>query len=420
MLLRGIGLRRAVRSTIILGAGASRGASFAGPSQQVLPPLDADFFRQAQRLDEQTFKSHASEVIDFVRDEYGASHLPTLETLFTELEGYDKFLQRLYVKPGRRPERYKKQLARLLDLIPVVFRAACGQKTCTWHDRIAYALRKEDAVISFNYDVLIDEALSRLANGIWLADRGYGFKIKDGISSWSANSTPGASPTKTYLRLLKPHGSLHWADIDVVKKRLRLDTDAYGSRGERDNIIPPTWDKAILGEWPWKPVWQAASSMLRSTRCLIVIGYSVPQTDLTSQALIRSSLSGGSLRLLVVANPDSNARGRVIDLARGAIDSRTRILELDSLQEFAQLLDETPQERRKRQATSRRLRALAEQVHELEELTGDLEWVDLDDLEDRVGDLENQDFADLEGRIHGLEGLDDRIDELEARIETLG
>jgi hypothetical protein len=419
MLLRGIGLKRAVRSTVILGAGASRGASFAGPAQQVLPPLDADFFQQAQRLDEQTFKSFASEVIDFVRDEYGASNLPTLETLFTELEGYDKFLQRLYVKRGRKPERYKKQLARLLDLIPVVFRVACGDQTCAWHDRIAFALRKEDAVISFNYDVLIDEALSRLATGIWLADRGYGFKIKDGTSSWSAKSTPGAFPTKTYLRLLKPHGSLHWADIDGAKKQLRLDTDAYGSRGARENIIPPTWDKGILGEWPWKPVWQEASAMLQSTRCLIVIGYSVPQTDLTSQALIRSSLSGGSLRLLVVANPDPRARGRVIDLARGAIDSRTRILELDSLREFAQLLDETPKERRNRQATSRRLRALAEQVQDLEELTGDLEWVELDDLEGRIDELENQDFDDLEERVHSIEGLDDRMDEIEARMDSL-
>jgi hypothetical protein len=56
MLLRGVGVRRAVRSTVILGAGASRGASFAGTARQVLPPVDADFFRQAQRLDEQSFR----------------------------------------------------------------------------------------------------------------------------------------------------------------------------------------------------------------------------------------------------------------------------------------------------------------------------------------------------------------------------
>ncbi len=414
MLLRGIGLQRAVRSTIILGAGASRGASFARSPQQVLPPLDADFFQQAQRLDENTFNNHVAEVIDFVRDEYGASNLPTLETLFTQLEGYDKFLQRLYVKPGRKPERYKKQLSRLLELIPLVFRAACGGKRCHWHDRIAFALRKEDAVISFNYDVLMDEALARLAKGVWKADRGYGFPIKDGVDAWSAETTPGGFPTKTYLRLLKPHGSLHWGHIDVPKKSLRLHTDAYAHRSARANIIPPTWDKGILGEWPWKPVWQEASTMLQATRCLIVIGYSVPQTDLTSQALIRSSLSEGNLRLLVVANPDPVARGRVVDLARGAINSRTRILELDDLAEFAQLLDETPVEQRERQATLRQLQAVEEQVDDLEDLTDDLEVIDLNDLDWRIDELEDQDFDGLERQI---EELETKVSDLEGLVE---
>ena len=65
------------------------------------------------------------------------------------------------------------------------------------------------------------------------------------------------------------------------------------------------------------------------------------QTDLTSQALIQSLLSGGQLRLVVVANPDPAARARVVDLARGAITPSTRILELDTLRDFARLLDET-------------------------------------------------------------------------------
>src|SRR5690348_8803431 len=76
MLLRKVGLSRAVRSTVILGAGASRGASFANASRQVLPPLDADFFEQAQRIDENEFSGAGREVIDFVRDEYGTTQMP--------------------------------------------------------------------------------------------------------------------------------------------------------------------------------------------------------------------------------------------------------------------------------------------------------------------------------------------------------
>jgi hypothetical protein len=184
--------------------------------------------------------------------------------------------------------------------------------------------------------------------------------------------------------------------VDPGAKSLRLAADPYAQRSARDNIIPPTWDKNILGEWPWKPVWEEAARILKDTRCLIVIGYSVPATDLTSQALIRSSLSGGSLRLLVVANPDSEARARVIDLARGAITSRTRILEVSYLTDFVRLLDMTPEEERDREQTARRLRTvqrrirdLQSDVRKLDDRSEDLEYVDVDSLEDRVDALES-------------------------------
>jgi hypothetical protein len=402
MLLRGVGLRRAVRSTVILGAGASRGASFAEAPRQVFPPLDADFFQQAQRLDEQLFKDHGREVIEFVRDEFGMTQPPTLETLFTQLQGFDQFLQHFYARRGRRPGRYKKQLANLLELIPLLFRSALAGETCAWHDRIAYALRNGDTVINFNYDVLMDEALSRLGAGRWKADCGYGLKLVDGVDAWSAASTPGAFPRKKFLRLLKPHGSLHWAGIDRDRQRLRLEADAYAQRPAKGNIIPPTWDKQILGEWPWKPIWRQAGLMLQQTRCLIVVGYSVPQTDLMSQALIRSSLSEGmgNLRLVVVANPDADARARVIDLARAAITPSTRILELDTLRDFVGLLDETPQERREREQTPRRIRVLSRRVKEIKD---SLEPHDLEDLEFRLDELEEHDMGAIESRLDALE-----------------
>jgi len=404
---------------VILGAGASRGASFADATRQVLPPLDADFFEQAQRIDEAEFKGAGREVIDFVRDEYGATQMPTLEALFTQAQGYEQFVRQFYSRPGPKPRRYKKQLGYLLELIPRVFEAAFDDQECTWHDRIAYAMRKGDTIISFNYDVLIDEALTRLGEGIWKADPGYGISIAEGTASWSAPRKPGAFPRKQYLRLLKPHGSLNWMLGQGENKQLRLTDDPYGISAAKGNIIPPTWDKAILQEWPWKPIWKAASQMLQRTRCLIVIGYSVPQTDLTSQALIRSSLIDGNLRLIVVANPDPQARARVIDLARGGITSNTRILEFEGLSDFAQLLDEPPRERRKRQATRRQLRAMGNRVADLEEAIDDLEYHDLDDIEGRIGALENFDLDEIESRANEVEALEGRLSELESQVEDL-
>jgi hypothetical protein len=416
MLLRNVGLSRAVRSTVILGAGASRGASFADASCQVLPPLDADFFDQAQRIDESEFRSAGRNVIDFVRDEFGTTQMPTLETLFTQAQGYEQFVRQFYTRPGRKPVRYKKQLGYLLDLIPAVFRAALDEQRCRWHDRMAYALRKGDTVINFNYDVLMDEALTRLAAGIWKADPGYGIRVAEGVEKWSAPRSPGAFPRKEFLRLLKLHGSLNWHLIDPSEKRLRLEEDAYGQRPARGNIIPPTWDKTILTQWPWMTIWKEASQMLQRTRCLIVIGYSVPQTDLTSQALIRSSLSTGDLRLLIVANPDPLARTKVIDLAKGAITSNTRILELSRLSDFAQLLDETPEERRDRRRTPLQLTSLRRRVTGMED---ELSRHDPEDLEDRIDELEDFDLTDMEYRLREVEQLESRLNDLQAQVESL-
>jgi hypothetical protein len=93
VLLRGIGVPRADRAVVLLGAGASRGASFCSPGRQVLPPLDADFFRLAQHLDERVYNEFAKPVLQFLREEFGAAGLPTLETVFTQLEGFEQFLR---------------------------------------------------------------------------------------------------------------------------------------------------------------------------------------------------------------------------------------------------------------------------------------------------------------------------------------
>lgn len=394
MLLRGLGVPRADRSVVILGAGASRGASFCAPGYQVLPPLDADFFRQAQHLDEKAYVRYAKPVLDFLRAEYGVHNMPTLEAVFTQLEGFERFLRQFSTRRGRRTGRYQKQLGYLQELIPAVFHAAFGASTCNWHDRIGKALRAGDAVISFNYDALIDDSLRRQAVGIWDASKGYGFDVRNGAQNWSARGRPGPFPQE-YLRLLKPHGSLHWTGIDASTRKLDLKSDPYVRQAAKSNLIPPTWDKTILGKWPWKPVWEEASRYLQGVRCLIVVGYSVPATDLMSQALIKSSLSNTDLRLLVVVDPDAAARARVVELARAAIKPRTRVVELGVLSDFAMLLEETSEERRRRAELVRSIRS------------------DIADLQSRLDDVESVDIWDLESRLDALDGLESRVSELE-------
>lgn len=384
MLLRGIGVPRADRTVVVLGAGASRGASFAVPGRQVLPPLDADFFQQAQALDEEKYAKYAKPVLQFLRSDYGPGALPTLETVFTQLEGFERFLRQFSTGRGRRTGMYRKQLGHLQQLIPAVFRAAMDDATCDWHSRIAQSLRAGDAVVSFNYDTTIDRALHRWSKGVWLANYGYGVRALSGADAWSAPPTPGPVP-KEPLKLLKPHGSLHWANLDRENECLDLHHRPYGQRPAKENVIPPTWDKSILSTWPWKPIWKSAARYLQKARCLVTIGYSVPPTDLMTQALIKSSLGNTELRLLVVVNPDPAARHRVIDLARAGVRPKTRVIELAALEEFALLLDETPVERRRRTAIPKRVRTAIKQVSgEIEDLRDE----EIAELEDRLARLE--------------------------------
>jgi hypothetical protein len=68
-------------AVFVLGAGATRGASFVGSGQNpCLPPLDADFFQQLQRIES---AKHAATIERTLRDLdelFGHTHGLTLET----------------------------------------------------------------------------------------------------------------------------------------------------------------------------------------------------------------------------------------------------------------------------------------------------------------------------------------------------
>lgn len=72
------------QANIILGAGASRGAScFEGLWAQ--SPLDTDFFGQIDRLKGIPDGAILGELAAFARNEFGASHNLLMEAFFTQL-----------------------------------------------------------------------------------------------------------------------------------------------------------------------------------------------------------------------------------------------------------------------------------------------------------------------------------------------
>ncbi len=143
------------------------------------------------------------------------------------------------------------------------------------------------AILTFNYDCCLDY-------GFYAVGRDVDYSISD-------------SPTHDSMPLLKLHGSLNWfkeKDSDLI---LCTDMQTYAN-GQRpmlaridrrnpwiqlrmtgiwkDNsdialahmFVPPTSDKASWHQ-QLKQVWRAAAKHLSEAKNIIVIGYSLPQSD---------------------------------------------------------------------------------------------------------------------------------------------
>jgi hypothetical protein len=398
-------------TVVVLGAGASRGASFVSDAQ-VLPPLDADFFDQAQRMSP-GLNSADKSLIEFIHNEFGLSGFPTLETFFTQIEAVDRFHHDFNIK-GRVSQKFRRQLTTLRRLIPKVFLEAFKGRECTYHRRLAGALRASDVVLSFNYDCLMDEALRREGGKRWRAETGYGFGASQGFDLWDSPPEVGP-PYKNPIRLLKPHGSLNWA-LSEDRKEVSL-VAAYDAEAQR-SIVPPTWDKSEVAEWPWNEVWRASRRALAQARLLIVIGYSVPLTDQLSQALLRADVH--NLRGLIIVNPDPAARDRMKSLLSSALNRSSVIVELATFDEFARHLPLAPTEEPPldvvdslRQLEMRLARA-ASSLHDMEDQAQQQEFI-VDEIREEI-DSVRADLPDFKDEIARLEGL---IWDVESRVDSI-
>ncbi len=323
------------KALIVLGAGASRGASFAADPTSVLPPLDADFFQQLSRM-RQTDESRR--LLRFVREEFGSEVGLSMEEFFSQADYTDRFHSELNVDPGPHVRKYAAALEDFMVLLPRVLHASIGHHVCSHHAQLARALRAADCVITYNYDCIMDRALVDEAGVRWDPDAGgYGFPITTGGKSWKTHG-PGRPP-RTPIQLLKMHGSMNW---HISRRRT---VSLIGDLGKivslKDAIIPPTWFKDLEVE-PFASVWKAARKEIRTSRIMIVIGYSVPPTDLFSRSLFKveagSKAKRERLDLAVLVNPDKDARRRFLNLIRGGIESTTTVLEYEKLEELSRVL----------------------------------------------------------------------------------
>lgn len=335
------------QATVILGAGASRGASCFEDS--LLPaPLDSDFFSLMQHV--QHLDPLLGGFLDFLRDELGTGACPRMEEFFTQLEALDEFHINLKIQPGPKVRRYSVQLGKFVNITAAFFRqiylrSGKGHRTCEFHGALAKALNAGDSILSFNYDCLMDMALKEAGGRSWNSSGGYGVVVENGAEAWQSTFSGPGPRARDSIRLLKLHGSLNWDRTGACgPAAVKLRDDPYSSLNRSSNeIVPPVWDKTIGDDDVYCALWKEARRILRTGPVLISVGYSVPPTDLLSQALIRVAAaeraSTRKLSHLIVVNPDVHSRAKFIDLVKHGMSPNTIIVELNSLKELKSLLE---------------------------------------------------------------------------------
>jgi SIR2-like domain len=146
-------------------------------------------------------------------------------------------------------------------------------------------------IITFNYDDVIERSMARLQRPI-----DYGIRKNIDID-------PGANHEVGAIKLLKLHGSVNW--VQRPKEILSV-LPGYGdvvASGEVPAIVPPTWNKTITSHLA--EVWSSAVDALHTATTIVVIGFSMPATDLHFKYLLAAGMQENfSLRRVVFVNND--------------------------------------------------------------------------------------------------------------------
>lgn len=206
------------------------------------------------------------------------------------------------------------------------------------HLRTAAAPRQSVAVLSFNYDLGLDYALSRsgLNYDYCLADtRGVGqlpFLKLHGSLNWAiADNDEGLVvpwPIDRYCNLL----DLSYLGPGPIHLSPRQSFNRMGPDGATYKatpfIVAPTWNKTE-GHRAIKAVWERAARELAEAENIFVIGYSLPETDGFFRNLYALGTIGSSpLRRFWLIDPDTSGQveGRFRGLLGSGAESRFRHL----------------------------------------------------------------------------------------------
>ena len=334
-------------SVLLFGAGATRGGL---ASNQIPPPVEADFFDIAGQVRGRGTPIYAKSVLRNVWDLYQRTSGIGLEAYYRDIETRERIDK--IAKPKHRPMDWQARRKDLEELIRrVLIHTTCNTTTnpCSpvvseLHRKILKKLKPGDTLLTFNYDTVIEEAFETA--DLWSPVDGYGPGVRgyrfDWARKWLADRK-ATSRHQSKVLLLKLHGSLSWVlyQTNAVRMKPRPYVVRLGAR-EVIAILPPGWNKRI-DKNPYKQIWKQARSRLEQCKSVVILGYSLPETDLLARGLfaevVRRRASGENwLKQLHVADPSPAATQRLVDMFTPALGANGSVFKYGELKEFAEKL----------------------------------------------------------------------------------
>lgn len=201
-----------------------------------------------------------------------------------------------------------------------------------------------DAVVRFNYDLLVESELLR--RGLWSPIDGYGLNGSDPSIKLKLE------PRKSKIAVLKLHGSINWQlpnTMDGIRiKHWDLFGEPYfprlldrnssvtksirrqsGRFGFMPSFVKPLGTGQMLfgGVGMWD-IWRQASESLRKADEVVLIGYSLPEADAAASILVAASIRPES-KLVVV---DPVVEDIAVRLCR--LTAHSRIYRYETLEEY--------------------------------------------------------------------------------------
>lgn len=193
---------------------------------------------------------------------------------------------------------FKMARKELLEMIFLTLNKILYGKRCPYHKKLIENLKPTDTLITFNWDLLVDNVLSERGVPNYKGNFS-AFYVDNQWQSCRYSNGPG---------LIKLHGSLNWMTCKKCNKNYCYVLSGKVAADQIINpedpktkcpechvqmepiIIPPTLAKRYANKL-LDSLWTEALNSIKDTDEIIIIGYSLPVTDFKAKWLFMKSIA---------------------------------------------------------------------------------------------------------------------------------